>query len=552
MKTNLFKRLPLAAAVVAAGFAGCTNEDILEKVQPGHEDNTESGAVALFSTGDDTPANAPGIGTKTTMDANGVFQWTAGDVIWVKNAQGQWIMSSNSAQGTTPRCTFVVPGSWTEESYPVIYVPSTSATAPTKVEIPYRQTSPATTDAIPIPPADYGYAVATRQSDGTYKFDLEHQLTYLLNTPRHTLQHRNLYMKQISASSNHPISGSYSMKDINSLSDALPLPTSERTVYDVITQIPSQDPTSYNFPQCHFPSTEEFEDGTYSYDDCRSYTTIKPGNHKLTYKYHFDVNNVPWVVTRDFPLTQFNAGQYFDVRHILYNEECKLDTAWCNADNRMVGVYKELYPAVQRVPNWYRTYWDANNSINAGYNAASLDSWNIGGVAQHLTRNMPNANELAWYLTHGDPHLDTIQIFTTSNVTLKVGGLWLKKRQNIPSFRDDIAPDGTDLRQTRSSLTVRLNTTRPRMTTTLYNKTVYTVDTVQYFFLPATVGHTPSPNSTFPPIEIPTYWSSTPMHTEDGRRGAYVLYFGREGAGLEVRPIDEASYTNFSTETIFK
>lgn len=68
-----------------------------------------------------------------------------------------------------------------------------------------------------------------------------------------------------------------------------------------------------------------------------------------------------------------------------------------------------------------------------------------------ITR-MPNANEMAWYLTYGDIHYDNTTYWMAREKTidgmypLVRGGIWIKKKEHISGFSNSAAPGGQDLR----------------------------------------------------------------------------------------------------------
>ena len=78
-----------------------------------------------------------------------------------------------------------------------------------------------------------------------------------------------------------------------------------------------------------------------------------------------------------------------------------------------------------------------NNDRTAGVN-----------YAKYSCRMLPNVNQMAWYISNGDPRWDGEEIWTSMG-HLHKGGMWLLKKSYIPlmsEFRAP-APYNRDMRQ---------------------------------------------------------------------------------------------------------
>ncbi|MBR1733329.1 MAG: hypothetical protein IJ729_06305, partial [Alloprevotella sp.] len=80
--------------------------------------------------------------------------------------------------------------------------------------------------------------------------------------------------------------------------------------------------------------------------------------------------------------------------------------------------------------------WGINVSIRSGYTL-------IEGA--YSAADMPNANELAWYVLHGQPHYDTETFWYMKGYndgkTLCRGGVWLLKSDYITGFTREKTPN---------------------------------------------------------------------------------------------------------------
>ncbi len=91
--------------------------------------------------------------------------------------------------------------------------------------------------------------------------------------------------------------------------------------------------------------------------------------------------------------------------------------------------------------------------VNRGGGSGTGGQEDFTGMYRSITR-MPNANEMTWYLKHGDIHYDNTTHWLISDKTiygmnpLVRGGIWIKKKEYITGFKDNLSADGIDLRTT--------------------------------------------------------------------------------------------------------
>ena len=175
MKKKLFKTRLLSFAAfcgITLAFASCANEDVTQN--PNNTDNDKN--LTTFTAGDPS--------TRTSMESDGKFFWEAGDKIWVKDDNGTWNASSNSPTSKTAYFKFKVPGTYTAHmSYKVYYPGKNGNQNQVTISASQTQATPNTTAHFGTS-GDCGMADASKQSNGSFAFTLDHKAAYLLLLPR--------------------------------------------------------------------------------------------------------------------------------------------------------------------------------------------------------------------------------------------------------------------------------------------------------------------------------------------------------------------------------
>ena len=187
---------------------------------------------------------------------------------------------------------------------------------------------------------------------------------------------------------------------------------------------------------------------------------IKPGTHKLTVQFHvYDkTTNVSGVITKKFKSFTYAENNIYDMKIDLkilnfdanyymwdaqqnywYQHEWGTSDVWQPIVSGTVfgvataGSYNENYPKNKAT--------DANRWYNDSYSGDG-----VSNSAQTATfKQLPNANELAWYCVNGDPHADKLKVYSIFG-HLRSGGMWFKKKEHIAGFSAEHAPSGVDLR----------------------------------------------------------------------------------------------------------
>ena len=178
MKKNFIQLFMFAATMLMATVLTGCGEDIIDN----GGQNIANSKQTIFLSGDDGA-------TRTSINNKRAFFWEKGDKIWIYDgSQWQQSTTSNIAAPKTPQAKFVLSGNYNEEEYQLLYTGyangDTATTQYNKVTIADVQTQSAWNDGSHLGTSgDCGTATAYKQTNGTYRFSLEHKASYLLFYP---------------------------------------------------------------------------------------------------------------------------------------------------------------------------------------------------------------------------------------------------------------------------------------------------------------------------------------------------------------------------------
>ena len=503
MKQHSFTAQLKSLAVVfgiALTFASCAKEDVAQNTTSTEGDNDKN--LTTFVAGDETK-------TRTSMDYNsGNFYWEKGDYIYVKDDNGVLQKSTNAPTSKVAAFKYKVPGKFTANtSYKVYYLGKNSSG--NSVTISTDQSQPAPNNTAHFGTAgDYGTATANKVTGkNQFAFELEHQPAYLVFQPytSNTILH-DCYLTKVEVSSDNDIAETYNFNSTTGALDASAVTDGKQIV--LTTQDPTWGSTYYN----GFPLTNS----TASVTTNGAYMVIKPGTHILRVRYWVkDVaTNVEGTITKILPSTTYASNTYYDM------------TANLNVRD-YDGDHYYMWDAQQQY--WYGYEWTKHLSGNTGqptlkytsssnyaqsnsdprYYNESYPGLYISNPATHTScKDLPNANEMSWYVMYGDPHWDDDELWTTMGHLYK-GGMWFKKKSQISGYNPNTAYDGSDWRTVNKYQSWSASYTLPDAT-----------DANNYFYLPAlgfySLGRLRDVGGGY-------YWSSSfyPGSSSD----AYGLYF---------------------------
>ena len=511
MKKKLFKTRLLSFAAfcgLALTFTSCANEDIAQGTTGTETDNDKN--LTTFVAGDEAK-------TRTSMDYNtGNFYWEAGDYIYVKDDDGTWQISDNAPTSKVASFKFKVPGKFKNSTTYKVYYPGKNGSND-QVTIPAAQTqaTPNTTDHFGVS-GDCGTADASKQSNGSFAFALDHQAAILVFQPytSNTVL-RDCYLTKIEVTSNNDITDTYTL---NSTTGELTGTGSGKQII-LTTGGWGSNPNG-------FPLTNSAASVTTN----GAYMVIKPGTHTLRVRYWVkDVaTNVEGTITKTLPATAYASNTYYDMT-------ANLNTRAYDGDHYYMWDAKQNY--------WSGHEWDKANPwqptlgsqpANPNYPQSNTDArwYHEGGGsgrfdATQSCATLPNANELSWYCMYGDPRWDGDELWTTMGHLYK-GGMWFKKKSQISGYNSNTAYDGTDWRTNSNSHSWTPSNTLPSA-----------ADANNYFYRPA-LGHYYS-GQLLNVGYVGHYWSSSARPVYNGY--SYYLYFtsgyilvdsGGRGVGYRV------------------
>ena len=489
-------------------------------------------------------ALTPGITTRTSMDRDaiggeGVFLWEPNDVIYVVDDNDKLRKSLNTITESAPRTTFLVDGSYTTKGqYDVYYCGTNSSAGAKKVVIAGSQTQSEFNNTKHFGAVgDCGVATATKTTvagKSGYRFDLEHKASYLCFLPYMASQEdrANFKIKRIEITSKADnISGTYDLAQTG-LSGTGDSKTITLNVGTDGNGLALADQTI---------ATKSIKNSLY--------VVIAPGERKLSVKYTvFSIKeNKELTLTKHYKSHNFAVNRICDIPVSLGSAD--LNGGHKNADGS--DELEELnVPSLYGGHNYYmwdaaENYWSGHEwdasvawqpttegAEHAGYpksKAADPSRWYHEGSGAFeasvnpLFKELPNANEMGWYILKGDAHWDNSTQWEAFGKT-HTGGIWLKKLSVIaqengkdPSALKLKDPKGNDLLKNSDSYSISPANGKP---------TDSVID--NYFFLPALgcydYGKLGGLGS------IGRYWSSSAYPSDSS--SAYYLYFDSADVGV--------------------
>ena len=496
MKKKLFKTRLLSFAAfcgLTLMFASCANEDVAQN--PNNTDNDKN--LTTFTAGDPT--------TRTSMESDGKFFWEAGDKIWVKDDNGAWQQSNNAPTEKTASFKFKVPGNFTQSSSYKVYYPGKNGNRD-KVTISANQSQlePNTTAHFGTS-GDCGMADASKQSNGSFAFALDHKAAYLLLLPRtaNTILH-DCYLTKVEINSDNDITSTYTLDPTTGEL------TGTGTGKQIIVSTGGSGTYANGFPLTN-SSTNAATNG--------SYVVIKPGIHTLKIRYWVKdiTTRVEGTITKTLSSATYDQNKY-------YNITANLNVKDYDGDHYYMWDAQEQY--------WKGFEWTKNLPSGTGqptlsgqpagnYPQSNTDprycneafTYGVDNPATHAScKDLPNVNEMTWYGEKGDPRWDKDELWSTMGHLYK-GGMWFKKKSVLlaeGNYNTEKSVDGTDWRTNGHNNSWSASQTLPSA-----------ADANKYFYLPI-LGYY-SAGGLYSIFSYGYYWSSSAYQ---GRRGeAYYLEF---------------------------
>ncbi|MES4922214.1 hypothetical protein ABVC70_09860 [Hoylesella timonensis] len=453
MKTKSFISFAVCVAVSVL-MCSCSNEE-----RPDSNSNS-NGQLTAFTGGIVTEApmermqlsspeistEVPGFLTRTSMNRNaiggqGAFLWEPKDVIYVEDDNNKLYKSQNTINDAVARTTFFVDGSYTTKGqYDVYYCGTNTGAGAKKVVIAGSQTQVAFNNTKHFGAAgDCGVAKAAKATVAGkrgYRFNLQHKASYLCFLPYIPSQQEraNFRIKRIEITSNNNISGTYGLTQAglsgtgNSKTITLNVGRDGLKLADQAT------------------ATKSIKNSLY--------VVIAPGTHALKVKYTvLGAKNTVMTITKSYKSHNFGANKICDIsvnlgvmRYSGHNYYL-----WDAAENYWSGHEWDA------ADPWQPTTGGVSNDGYPKYDTAAGARWYHEGEGSFeasvnpLFKELPNANEIGWYVLKGDAHWDNSTQWEAFGKT-HTGGIWLKKLSVIaqengkkPAVLKQVDPNGKNL-----------------------------------------------------------------------------------------------------------
>ena len=466
MKKKLFKTRLLSFAAfcgLALVFVSCANEDVAQSTTGTETENDKN--LTTFVAGDEAK-------TRTSMDyTTGDFFWEAGDKIYVKDDDGTWQQSNNAPTSKVASFKFKVPGKFKNHTtYKVYYPGKNGSNDQVTISAAQTQATPNTTDHFGVS-GDCGTADASKQSNGSFAFALNHQAAILVFQPytSNTIL-QSCYLTKVEVSSDNDITHTYTLDPT----------TGELTGTGSGKQIILTTKGSGAYVN-GFPLTNT----SASVATNGAYMVIKPGTHVLRVRYWVKdiVTNIEGTITKILSSYNYAKNTYYDMTANLNVKDYDGDHYYQWDAQKQ---YWDGYEWTKNLANGQPTL-NGNSSSNYAQNNSDPRWYNEGNGPLQATQTcatLPNANEMSWYAMYGDPRWDADELWTTMGHLYK-GGMWFKKKSVlIGEHHYDTEKSADNTTDSRTTLKSYYNNS-----SSIYNSGLPSVaEANNYFYLPA-LGH---------------------------------------------------------------
>lgn len=440
-KTAISSMVQTACYAFAAVLltASCANDDTTQN-DKGQKTEVPAGTTAFNGFSQQGSATRTAI-VNHTKGAGASVNWSNTDKIWVKDNAGTWNQSnavtfatSNKAQGT-----FALNGTYSQATHDVVYTNKTiAAGAQPQVEIKSAQTQSAPNNFDHAGESgDCGIASAAKNGND-YTFTLNHKAAYLCLIPRSSNPYVNrskLFKVEITAEDD--IAGTYTI----GANGALTLASGGSKTITVTTG-----------------SGFAIDNSSDDMSKNATYAVVAPGNHKFRIRYwlknttdnpdgpiegtvtrYVDINCVAGImtdVTANLTLNNYDGHNYYmwdAQQNYWYGHEWDTATPWQPTLNNT----SDSRYAQNKVSDPARWYNDNGQSVGTYVNAQS-DAF----------KDLPNANEMVWFVMNGKPRWDASELWTTMGHLYR-GGMWFLNRDKITGISKEHVPGSSlDLRST--------------------------------------------------------------------------------------------------------
>ena len=493
MKINKFTSL--FATCLLMGLTACSNDNISDADSGNSAKDKDLTGKTSFSITSEAKTRTSGV-----YNSGVDFYWTPNDNIWVNSGSTTsptlTASSSNNITSTTASAKFYFDGTYTAESYPVRYTGNANTSGNT-VTIATSQNQDEANNATQLGTVgDCGVGTATRQTDGSYKFTLSHEASYITFMPYYSKEElaASAVVTQINVTvaNGEKLAGKFNFSD-NGLGTAISSSSSNSVT---LTLNGTSSTTGFPIPKAATASKNA------------AIMVVAPGTYstfKVTYTLYDSVTGTESTISYTYRNINCTPGK---------NQKISTDLGMATYTSRKADYY--MWDAKSN-------YWDGfetsqpllNNAANTNYAKSSADTrWyntaftkDVQIKAINSCKDEPTFEALTWYIKEGSPQLDNKTLWVFAN-HLYVGGIWLKKQSKISQFSSEENYPGTNTWDSGKDI---------KFTVTISGKPESSVRS-DYFYLPALGQYVDGKLTGLG--EKGYYWASTPNPVNNGPRSA--------------------------------
>jgi len=475
------------------GLTACSNDNVSDADYSNSAKDKDLTGKTSFSITSEAKTRTSGV-----YNSGVDFYWTPNDNIWVNSGSTTsptlTASSSNNITSTTTSAKFYFDGTYTAASYPVRYTGKASTSGNT-VTIATSQNQDEANNATQLGTVgDCGVGTATRQTDGSYKFTLDHKASYITFMPYYSKEalaaSAVVIQINVTVGNGESLAGTFNFSD-SGLGTAISSSSSNSVT---LTLNGTSSETGFPIPTTATASKNA------------AIMVVAPGTYstfKVTYSLYDSVTGTKSTISYTYSGKTCTAGK---------NQKISTDLGMATYTSRKTNYY--MWDAKSN-------YWDRyessqpllNNAVSTDYATSSADSrWyntvftkEVQTKATNSCQNQPTYEALTWYIKAGSPRLDNKTLWVFAN-HLYVGGIWLKKQNKISGFSSTNNYTGT--------YTWALGKGNP-FDVAISGKPESTARS-DYFYLPALGKYT---DGKLTDLGVNGYyWASTPNPVNDGDR----------------------------------
>ena len=380
MKINKFTSL--FATCLLMGLTACSNDNVSDADSSNSAKDKDLTGKTSFSITSEAKTRTSGV-----YDSGVNFYWTTNDNIWVKSGSTLTASSSNNITSTTAASAkFYFDGTYTAASYPVRYTGNASTSGNT-VTIATSQNQDEANNATQLGTVgDCGVGTATRQTDGSYKFNLSHEASYITFMPYYSKEElaASAVVTQINVTvaNGESLAGTFNFSD-SGLGTAISSSSSNSVT---LTLNGTSSETGFPIPKAATASKNA------------AIMVVAPGSYstfKVTYTLYDSVTGTKSTISYTYSGKTCTAGK---------NQVIKTDLGMATYTSRKNKYY--MWDAVNN-------YWDGhansqpllNDAVSTDYATSSADArwyntaftFKVRTKAINSCKDEPTFEGLTWY-----------------------------------------------------------------------------------------------------------------------------------------------------------